>query len=440
MRFAPPRRRAHTSQRATGRLGAFSATSALGMVLAVAIPSAAAAVYPPASAGWHGHAIQNPKPQGDAVTTAASLPLGWSAGPVRLGTGFRNPDGSDRVREVQQRLWKLGYRPGPVDGLFGPRTQAAVEWFQIKHGIQPDGVVGLATLGLLRERTSAAPGVAVSREPVRDVRVGARGAAPQPQRATHSADRGQKPAGGRGGGFFTLPLLLLAVPAALALIALARVRRSDGGPRATPRKPKPPAADRGAAAAGMQSPKPTPTPAAKKAPTPAPAASQTPTPAPTSANSEPSTAIGYVRAAAGDRAELARHAGAIRRACTERGWKVTQLVCDDNQAGAHRALERPGLAAAMEHLAGAGPSRLVVSKLAHLSRSPADLTALFEWFERNDVQVIATDVGLDTTTAEGRRAAQSQLAAFAGRQVRARRNGHKGAGKNAKAERSSART
>ena len=71
-------------------------------------------------------------------------------------------------------------------------------------------------------------------------------------------------------------------------------------------------------------------------------------------------------------------------------------------------------------------SLLVVSKLAHLSSSAADLTALFDWFADHDVQMIATDVGLDTTTPEGRRAARSRLDAVERRQARARTNGHKG--------------
>ena len=51
------------------------------------------------------------------------------------------PGGSDRVREVQRRLIGLGYRPGPVDGLFGPRTRAATRWFQYKHGMALTGRV-----------------------------------------------------------------------------------------------------------------------------------------------------------------------------------------------------------------------------------------------------------------------------------------------------------
>jgi peptidoglycan hydrolase-like protein with peptidoglycan-binding domain len=35
-----------------------------------------------------------------------------------------------RVRTVQRTLARLGWQPGPVDGLFGPRTEAAVVRFQ----------------------------------------------------------------------------------------------------------------------------------------------------------------------------------------------------------------------------------------------------------------------------------------------------------------------
>ncbi|MFL5840811.1 MAG: peptidoglycan-binding protein, partial [Thermoleophilaceae bacterium] len=218
MSYAPPRRRAHTSQRATGRFGAFFNTSALALALALVIPSAAAAVDLPASAGWHGRQIQDPQPPGDAVTTVDSFPSGWSAGPVRIGTGFRHDGGSERVREVQKRLWQLGYGPGPIDGLFGPRTQAAVQWFQVKHGVRPTGVVEVRTLTLLRERTGAAPGAGAIGASVRGVPPGARGAAPQPRPAAQPADRSHTP------GLVALALLLLAAPAALALTAVRRRR------------------------------------------------------------------------------------------------------------------------------------------------------------------------------------------------------------------------
>src|SRR3954451_8927451 len=126
MSFRPPRRRAHTSLRATGRFGTFSTVFALSIALVLLIAAAAMAADPPPSAGWHGRAIQKPHTQSDAVTTTVSFPAGWSAGGVYLGTRFRHQGGSQRVREVQRLLWSLGFRPGPVDGLFGPKTHAAV--------------------------------------------------------------------------------------------------------------------------------------------------------------------------------------------------------------------------------------------------------------------------------------------------------------------------
>jgi DNA invertase Pin-like site-specific DNA recombinase len=88
----------------------------------------------------------------------------------------------------------------------------------------------------------------------------------------------------------------------------------------------------------------------------------------------------------------------------------------------------------LERLSESGPSRLVVSKLAHLSSSAADLTALLEWFAEHDVQMIATDVGLDTTTPEGRRAAHARLAAVEQRQARERKSGRKRGHREAKRE------
>jgi uncharacterized protein (TIGR02594 family) len=58
-----------------------------------------------------------------------------------LQLGSRGPE----VRDLQRRLHELGYKPGPVDGIFGPRTQKAVKAFQPDSGLVPDGIVGPRT-------------------------------------------------------------------------------------------------------------------------------------------------------------------------------------------------------------------------------------------------------------------------------------------------------
>jgi peptidoglycan hydrolase-like protein with peptidoglycan-binding domain len=49
------------------------------------------------------------------------------------------------VRDLQQALKALGFDPGPVDGIFGARTQGAVKAFQQAREIAVDGVVGRVT-------------------------------------------------------------------------------------------------------------------------------------------------------------------------------------------------------------------------------------------------------------------------------------------------------
>ncbi len=85
----------------------------------------------------------------------------WPAGEVGRGTGYVKEGGSQRVREVQRRLRDLGLRPGPVDGLFGPRTEAATKRLQRREGLKADGIVGRRTLSRLRAAARRRP---VSRE------------------------------------------------------------------------------------------------------------------------------------------------------------------------------------------------------------------------------------------------------------------------------------
>lgn len=46
-------------------------------------------------------------------------------------------------------LQSLGYDPGPIDGIFGPRTKNAVMRFQRDNGLKVDGIVGPETMRVI---------------------------------------------------------------------------------------------------------------------------------------------------------------------------------------------------------------------------------------------------------------------------------------------------
>lgn len=63
---------------------------------------------------------------------------------------------TDEIAAWQRQLARLGYAPGPVDGLAGPRTIAAIKAFQRAHpDLVDDGIVGPATRAALTRMANA---------------------------------------------------------------------------------------------------------------------------------------------------------------------------------------------------------------------------------------------------------------------------------------------
>ena len=156
----------------------------------------------------------------------------WSAGPVARGTGYTRAGGSRRVREVQRRLRSLGYHPGPVDGLYGPRTERAARRFQEARRLRADAVVGPRTLLALRTRDDARRPAATPPAPP----------APLPAAAAAPAPRSAAPATApRPSAFpFAAVLAILGVLGiGVAAASYARTRRRVLGANQAWRPPPP---------------------------------------------------------------------------------------------------------------------------------------------------------------------------------------------------------
>lgn len=323
--------------------GAGAAVLALGLALALVAPATAHAdaagermLIP--SASWHGRPIQEPHRHEAVRTSLADVPRRWSAGAVAIGTGFHRPGGSVRVREVQLRLRRLGYRPGPIDGLFGPRTRASVAWFQVKHGLPVTGRATLATVRHLRKRTGAGFGRGTTAPAEEQIGAQARAQpAPPSQVERMVATQGDSPVGGEW--IALLALLMFALGFAAVAIPR-RLRRS-------------------ASAAGPQPLKQ------------AMLGDATVPPAP-----HRSRVLAYVLipAEAADDAGYRDHAAAIEAECAEQGLALAGLISDVEDA--RLAWQRPGLATAVDRFVDGDVEFLMVTRLEDPATSEEDLRDL----------------------------------------------------------------
>jgi hypothetical protein len=124
-----------------------------------------------------------------------------------------------------------------------------------------------------------------------------------------------------------------------------------------------------------------------------------------SALGEGAPVIGYVTAPAQLTADLSPAERAIERACERHGWQLVAIVRDREDQG---ILERPGLSHALEQIAGGQAEGLVVNDARLLSRS-LDFGGLVHWFQDAEAALVGLDLGLDTSTPEGRRMASTLI-------------------------------
>ena len=87
-----------------------------------------------------------------SLVGAATLPA-TSQVKLQQSTAISNlnmdavPDlGRDIVRKIQATLQAKGFDPGPIDGIVGPLTRAAVRKYQDHFGIKASGEINNQTL------------------------------------------------------------------------------------------------------------------------------------------------------------------------------------------------------------------------------------------------------------------------------------------------------
>lgn len=313
--------------------------------------------------------------------------------PLAPGAGYGQPGGSKQVRAIQRRLRALGHRPGPVDGLYGPRTQAAIERFQRTAGQPATGVLLPATAAAVArahgEGRRSASRVEASRadSPRRAVRrkpVG--GSDGSRTRAPKAADDRTE---GTDGAHSTSPVVFAAL--VLSLMAIGgllagwlRGRRSGPGASGVAGGTRPGAGSTAPSSPGL------------------------------GWRRGGFVALGYVsinEAEAVESQELEGQMAAIDAAYRERGLVLKAVIQDVevNDTGA----ERPGMEYARQQLAAGEASCLVVAELGRLGRSAREVGHIVKWLRGRNARLVAVAEGLDTGTTSGGKAADALVSSGA---------------------------
>ena len=287
--------------------------------------------------------------------------------PLARGAGYEFPHGSRHVRYLQRQLRRLGARPGPIDGLFGPLTEGGVRRFQRRAGLRVDGLVGPKTATRLAHRISGLHRRAVVRERLRHRSHN------RPAPATRGSAGNQvgvtTPGGAarNSGALSLLTTLLLAVTSAAVLVLLFMTQTRRSRRQAEREQPAP-----------------------RRAPS-------------------ATAVIGYVSLSEQERLvhgeDYRPQIAVIEAYCRQRGLRLVRIVRDVESKG-HDA---SGLQHACQALARDEAGGLVVQRLGRLTHSPARLAVLLRWLADSGRELIAIGNALDTSTAGGRVTAESLI-------------------------------
>jgi peptidoglycan hydrolase-like protein with peptidoglycan-binding domain/DNA invertase Pin-like site-specific DNA recombinase len=382
--------------------------------------------------------------------------------PLARGAGGDAPHGSGRVRALQRKLRTLGAHPGPVDGRFGARTEAAVRRFQRARGLAADGIVGPHTQRRLERYET--PAAAPTRRPAQGPPARRHTERPPAQRrppiSADSSTRRGTPTSGVDPVEIAAWVALGAIAVALLLVGSSSWRRrrarrvpnadrtaapipatagfppaplparaSGPGPPSTgqpqrsrgPRpnsgssawgpREKPPGSDNGSS---TSEPQPRRRSEIGSSAADAPTASAVEVTSSALGTAPRVRALGYVSVPHDGPLEVAagRQAEAIEAACASRGWAFIGGVREPELANG-KGLERPGLSHALARLERGEADCLVVTELARLTRSAAEIGELLDRLGRARVRLVVLDLEIDTYTDSGQLVAQALAAVSA---------------------------
>jgi peptidoglycan hydrolase-like protein with peptidoglycan-binding domain/anti-sigma regulatory factor (Ser/Thr protein kinase) len=271
---------------------------------------------------------------------------------LALGAGIASRDGVREVGRLQRDLRALGFAPGPLDGRFGRRTEAAVERFQRSVDLAADGVVGPMTSGELLARSA----------PARQRTESEHAATSDGRRETDAARATQPVALPKDGGpgrdepdeladFVANPLAVGAVALmSLAVVVLTSMLAPRLLPAVAPARRRKSAYPRARIRSALFSS------------------------GHLFARKPRGRALGYVSVARStllDSASVLAQIGAINEACRAERLSLVEVVHDIDRSHA-KPLERPGFQYALNRIAAGDATHLVAAKQTALWRSSAE--------------------------------------------------------------------
>ena len=300
---------------------------------------------------------------------------------LALGAGIATRHGLREVGRVQRDLRALGFAPGPLDGRFGWRTEAAVKQFQQHAHLAVDGVVGPLTSGELlarsaptRQRTESKRAATSSGPRATDAARAAQPVAlpkdahPGPDEPDELADFAANPLAVGAAAVLSLAVVLLTSMLALRFLpGITRTqRRKLPDPTA---KIRPALFSAGHLFAGKPRKR----------------------------------ALGYVSVVQSARLESASvlaQIGAIDEACHAQRLSLVEVVHDIDRSQA-KPLERPGFQYALDRIAAGDATHLIVAKKTALGRSRAEVGEVLRELSRRGGLVCSVNGAPVTSARQG---------------------------------------